>query len=380
MPDRVPRRSRRRSRPARCRTPPASPISWSTPWRPMTADLVIVLDDCHLADEPEAVELLRRLVERMPPFGHLVLIGREDPALPLGRLRAHGALVELRADDLRFTLDESLALMADAGVEPDAALVEGLVGTTEGWAAALQLASITLRAAEGPRSAAEALSGTHRHLIDYLGDEVMAGLDAETPRAPVRRRRGGALHGRSPRRDDRERRRGGPAGPRGALQPVPRAARRRGPLVPDARPLRRLPPLPTAGGRAAAAPRPRGRLVRGRRDGTRGPGPGARGGRSGHGDPPRRPGGARRVRGRRAPDARAVDRARCRSSARESDLEIASLEAWARFYTGDLAGAAIDRGAGHRRCRRPVGRPGEAARPARAGRHDDAPRRRVPGA
>ncbi len=143
------------------------------------ADLVIVLDDCHLADAPEAVALIRRLVERMPPFAHLVLVGREDPALPLGRLRAHGALVELRADDLRFTVDEALAFMAEPGVEPDAALVERLVGTTEGWAAALQLASITLRATDGPRSATEVVSGTHRHLIDYLGDEVMAGLGAE---------------------------------------------------------------------------------------------------------------------------------------------------------------------------------------------------------
>ncbi len=142
-------------------------------------DLVIVLDDCHLADEPRAVELLRRMVERMPPFGHLVLVGREDPGLPLGRLRAHGALVELRADDLRFTKEEAGELLADAGVEADSATVEGLVGTTEGWAAALQLASITLRAVDGPRSAAGALSGTHRYLIDYLGDEVMAGLDAE---------------------------------------------------------------------------------------------------------------------------------------------------------------------------------------------------------
>ncbi len=140
-------------------------------------DLVIVLDDCHLADEPEAVVLLRRLVDRMPPFGHLVLIGREDPDLPLARLRAHGALVEIRAEDLRFAADEARQFLVDAGAEPDAAIVEGLLGSTEGWAAALQLATITFRTADGPRSITETLSGTHRYLIDYLGDEVMAGLD-----------------------------------------------------------------------------------------------------------------------------------------------------------------------------------------------------------
>ncbi len=142
-------------------------------------DLVIVLDDCHLADGSEAVDLLRRLIERMPPFGHLVLVGREDCGLSLGRLRAHGALVELRADDLRFTTEEAGEFLADAGIEADPATLQGLVGTTEGWAAALQLASIALSATTGPRPAGAVVSGTHRHLIDYLGDEVMDGLDVE---------------------------------------------------------------------------------------------------------------------------------------------------------------------------------------------------------
>ena len=143
------------------------------------AELVLVLDDCHLADGRDATALLQGLVDRMPPFGHLVLVAREDPGLPLGRLRAHSNLVELRADDLRFTADEAQELLADAGVRAEAGLLAGLLGSTEGWAAALQLAAITLNAADGPRSAADAMSGSHRYLIDYLGDEVMAGLGAD---------------------------------------------------------------------------------------------------------------------------------------------------------------------------------------------------------
>ena len=199
------------------------------------------------------------------------------------------------------------------------------------------------------------------------------------PRAPVRRRGRGALHRRAPRRDDRDRRRGGPAGPCGALEPVPRPARRRGPLVPHARALRGLPPLAAAGGRAPAAPCPRGCLARRRRDGTRGPGPCVRGGRAGPGHPPRHPGGSRRVRGRRAPDARAVGR-----GAAAEGTGVRPRDRVARGMDPLLHGRPCrwrsDRRAGDGHARRPVGGPGEAARPARACRHDDAPGRRGPGA
>jgi LuxR family maltose regulon positive regulatory protein len=168
------------------------------------ADIVLVLDDCHLADSTESMAMLRRLVERMPPFGHLVLVGREDPSLPLARLRAHGSLVEVRADDLRLVTDEARAFLADAGVKPDDAVLEGVLDTTEGWAAALQLAAITLRSDGGSPSAREALSGTDRYLIDYLGDEVMAGLDpglrdllsAAAVAGPFSADLGGAMTGR----------------------------------------------------------------------------------------------------------------------------------------------------------------------------------------
>jgi LuxR family maltose regulon positive regulatory protein len=140
-------------------------------------DVVIVLDDCQVVRSPDTHALLRALVERLPPFGHLVLVTREDPALPIGRLRAHGALVELRAEHLRFTADEAASLLADAGLDPQPAVIEELVGRTEGWAAALQLAAITLRSAPDAAAAVEAFTGNQRFVIDYLADEVMTTLD-----------------------------------------------------------------------------------------------------------------------------------------------------------------------------------------------------------
>ena len=76
---------------------------------------VLVLDDYHIVTAEPIQRLIRFLIEHGPPFVHLVLVTREDPQLPLARLRAHGRLVELRADDLRYTVEEASAYLADAG-------------------------------------------------------------------------------------------------------------------------------------------------------------------------------------------------------------------------------------------------------------------------
>ena len=135
-------------------------------------DLVVVFDDCHLADSPDAMAVLRRLAGRMPPFAHLVLVGREEPGIPLGRLRAHGGLVEIRAADLRFSTDEGRSLLRDAGAAAHEASVDALVARTEGWAAALQLTAISVARTVG-WSQPPTWLGTDRYLIDYLGDEAM---------------------------------------------------------------------------------------------------------------------------------------------------------------------------------------------------------------
>lgn len=141
------------------------------------APFVLVLDDCHVVTAEPIWRLLRFLIEHGPPFVHLVLQTREDPQLPLARLRAHGRLVELRADDLRYTVDEASAYLVDSGLvlEPD--LVARLVERTEGWIAGLQLAGISLRDRADAAALVAAFSGSQRFVFDYLADEVLGRVD-----------------------------------------------------------------------------------------------------------------------------------------------------------------------------------------------------------
>ena len=138
---------------------------------------VLVLDDYHVVTAEPIQRLVRFLIEHGPPFAHLVLLTREDPPLPLARLRAHGRLVELRADDLRYTLEEASAYFADANLvlEPD--LVARLVERTEGWVAGLQLAAISLRDRPDAATLVETFGGSQRFVLDYLADEVLGHID-----------------------------------------------------------------------------------------------------------------------------------------------------------------------------------------------------------
>jgi LuxR family transcriptional regulator, maltose regulon positive regulatory protein len=110
------------------------------------SDLYLVLDDYHLVDGPDIQAGMAFLLEHLPPQAHLVVSTREDPALPLARLRASGELVEVRAADLRFTLDEVAAYLNDVtGLGLAASDIAALEGRTEGWIVALQLASLSMR-------------------------------------------------------------------------------------------------------------------------------------------------------------------------------------------------------------------------------------------
>jgi LuxR family maltose regulon positive regulatory protein len=115
------------------------------------------------------------LLEHLPPGLRLVLTSRADPPLPLARLRAHGQLAELRTAELRFTDQEAAALLAAAAGPglPEAA-VAALVDRTEGWAAGLQLAGLSLRGQADAAGFVAAFSGSHRFVLDYLTDEVLA--------------------------------------------------------------------------------------------------------------------------------------------------------------------------------------------------------------
>jgi LuxR family maltose regulon positive regulatory protein len=141
-------------------------------------DLVIVLDDYHAIVNPAVHASVAALVERAPRQLHLVLGTRTDPPLPVSRLRVEGELTELRAEQLRFTVDEAAALLGSGiGYELDAADVVRLVNRTEGWAAGLHLAVLRLADRAGTGSPAEFIArftGADRHVVDYLGEEVLA--------------------------------------------------------------------------------------------------------------------------------------------------------------------------------------------------------------
>src|SRR5580658_3615401 len=139
-------------------------------------EIVLVLDDYHLVDARQVHASVAFLLEHLPPGLHLVLASRSDPPLPLARLRARGQLAELRTDDLRFTAEEGAALLRESagGALPGAA-VAALVARTEGWAAGLQLAALSLRGRSDIAGFVAAFSGSHRYILDYLTGEVLDG-------------------------------------------------------------------------------------------------------------------------------------------------------------------------------------------------------------
>lgn len=138
------------------------------------ANFILVLDDYHWIDARPVDEALTYLVEHLPPHVHLVITSREDPALPLPRLRARGQLVELRAADLRFSPAEAAEFLNQVmDLSLSAEEVEALETRTEGWIAGLQLAALSM---QGHRDAAgfiQAFAGDNRYILDYLVEEVL---------------------------------------------------------------------------------------------------------------------------------------------------------------------------------------------------------------
>ena len=154
----------------------------------MPESAVLVMDDYHLIRQPAIHELLAFLIEHLPLSGpaasglHLVLLTRVDPPLPLARLRTRGQLTEIRAADLRFTPQEATAFFNQRmGLNLPPAQVAALEARTEGWVSGLQLAALSLRSRAPERRPAfvDAFSGSHRHVIDYLAEEVLAQQPAE---------------------------------------------------------------------------------------------------------------------------------------------------------------------------------------------------------
>ena len=140
---------------------------------------VLALDGVERLRDPESLATLATLADQFTPESQLVIASRCEPALSVGRLRAEGKLVELRAEDLAMTRGEAASLLRDAGLTVGPDDVNALLRRTEGWPAGLALAAVAARAAADPAEAIRRFTGANRLVADYFRDEVLAGLDAE---------------------------------------------------------------------------------------------------------------------------------------------------------------------------------------------------------
>ncbi|WP_169083371.1 LuxR C-terminal-related transcriptional regulator [Paenibacillus sp. PL91] len=135
---------------------------------------ILVLDDYHVIDAKPVEKALSLIIEHMPPQMHMVIISREDPHLPLARLRVRDQLTELRVADLRFTHSEAAGflnqMMGLNLLTEDIALLEA---RTEGWIAGLQLAAISMKGLKDTTSFIKSFTGSHHFVLDYLIEEVL---------------------------------------------------------------------------------------------------------------------------------------------------------------------------------------------------------------
>jgi LuxR family maltose regulon positive regulatory protein len=137
-------------------------------------EVALVLDDYHLLQSGSIHEGMAFLLDHLPPQLHVVLSSRSDPPLHLARLRARSQLAELRTADLRFTPQEAAILLRQVwGLDLSPGAIAALEGRTEGWAAGLQLAALSLWERPDPAAFLEAFTGTHRYVLDYLSEEVL---------------------------------------------------------------------------------------------------------------------------------------------------------------------------------------------------------------
>jgi LuxR family transcriptional regulator, maltose regulon positive regulatory protein len=140
---------------------------------PLDEPLWLILDDVHELGSDQARRQLELLVMRAPKNLRFVLATRHDLRLGLHRLRLEGELTEIRADDLRFSPAEARELLAAAGVELIDPALALLVDRTEGWAAGLRLAALSLAGHPDPERFAEEFSGSERTVAEYLLAEVL---------------------------------------------------------------------------------------------------------------------------------------------------------------------------------------------------------------
>ncbi len=140
-----------------------------------SSPLVVVFDDYHHIVEDEVQEAVQFVIENIPQHMHMVLSGRADPPWPLARFRSRGWLAELRAPDLRFTIDETKQFLQDVmGIDISEKDLLDLDSRTEGWIAGIQMAALSMKSQSDIPAFIRAFTGSHRYILDYLLEEVLS--------------------------------------------------------------------------------------------------------------------------------------------------------------------------------------------------------------
>lgn len=148
----------------------------------LPTDLILALDDYHVISNLVIHDLLNQLLANLPPTLHLVILTRADPPIPLARLRVRNQLIEIRAHDLRFTVEEAVAFLSQTmGLSLSNEQVAALEARTEGWIAGLQLAALSMQGRGDVDNFVAAFTGSHHFVLDYLVEEVLS-LQSEKTR------------------------------------------------------------------------------------------------------------------------------------------------------------------------------------------------------
>ena len=142
---------------------------------------ILVLDDFHVLQAQPVLDFFTSLIEHAPPQMHVILISRTDPLLPLSHLRVRNEIVEIRADQLRFTGNEIDSFLSKVmTLELSAPDITVLQARTEGWIAGIQLAALSMQSCEDIHAFITAFAGSHHYIIDYLTEEVLKRLPEKT--------------------------------------------------------------------------------------------------------------------------------------------------------------------------------------------------------
>ncbi len=156
---------------------PASDLLTAELINPLLAQnqpMLVALDDFQHIQNQNILRFIQDLLVFQPPDFHLIILSREDPPLPLARLRAQNALVEIRTGDLRFEAEESSQLFRELlNIHLDSSIVAALTERTEGWAAGLQLAGLSLLGSPQPTVLIQDLTAGTRFMLNYLAEEVL---------------------------------------------------------------------------------------------------------------------------------------------------------------------------------------------------------------